>query len=186
MTAEGKGGLRREARARPMPRVAGSERRRMRARYRLGAKLAPLEPIELDAHGGKLALGTARGAAPFALPHPGRHAADDDAGDHHRKQQPEQRQRHREGRMRVIEGIERDTTAARLATAKMTSTTASGTRTSAVTILRIDLCRTHGRRGAIEPLAHFLAGLEERHRLSSPPRHARQCAGCVRCGPGDA
>src|SRR5215467_10570502 len=38
---------------------------------------------------------------------------------------------------------------------------ASGTRISAVTILRI---MTSGAR-AIEPLAHFLAGLEERHRL---------------------
>src|SRR5712691_10791351 len=49
----------------------------------------------------------------------------------------------------------------RFATAKVTTTIASGTRISAVTILRIMVSGD----GAIEPLAHFLAGLEERHRF---------------------
>src|SRR5262249_32817294 len=63
-----------------------------------------------------------------------------------------------------------------LATAMLMTTIASGRRISAVTILRI---MTSGAR-AIEPLAHFLAGLEERHRLllhrdvgAGPPVAAR-------------
>src|SRR5258708_24416536 len=63
----------------------------------------------------------------------------------------------------------------RFATAKATIMIASGTRMSAETILRSMICsgwclllgvalaRRPGR--AVEPLAHFLAGLEERHRL---------------------
>src|SRR5215831_12828967 len=54
-------------------------------------------------------------------------------------------------------------TVCRFATAKVTSTTASGTRISAVTTLRTTA--SGRRRRPVEPLAHFLAGLEERHRF---------------------
>src|SRR5262245_17740720 len=59
-------------------------------------------------------------------------------------------------------GSNETTTVCRLATANVTSTMASGTRISAVTILR---SMASGRGRTVEPLAHFLAGLEERHRL---------------------
>src|SRR5260370_42222470 len=52
-------------------------------------------------------------------------------------------------------------TLSRLATAKLMTTIARGRRISAVKILRI---MTSGR-FTVEALAHFLAGLEERHRL---------------------
>src|SRR5262249_17461255 len=58
-------------------------------------------------------------------------------------------------------GAREATTLWPLATARLIAMIASGTRISAVTILR---SMTSGAR-AIEPLAHFLAGLEERHRL---------------------
>src|SRR5882757_2369225 len=59
-------------------------------------------------------------------------------------------------------------------------TMASGTRMSAVTILRI--MALHAR--AVEPLAHFLAGLEERHGLLFH-RHVRSSAG-IATGAGRA
>ena len=80
-------------------------------------------------------------------------------------------------------GSNETTTVWRFATAKVTRTIASGTRISTVTILRIAPVPAHATGRTIEPLAHFLAGLEERHGLSSPPRRARRCADCVRCAP---
>src|SRR5262245_27745712 len=58
-------------------------------------------------------------------------------------------------------GSSETTTVWRFATANVIRTIASGTRISAKTILRIMTSSA----GAVEPLAHFLAGLEERHRF---------------------
>ena len=42
---------------------------------------------------------------------------------------------------------------------------------------------TSGRRRLVQPLAHFLAGLEERHGLLVDRAHGRRCADCGRCAP---
>ena len=83
----------------------------------------------------------------------------------------------------------RPCTVSRFATAKAIRTIASGTRISAETILRIMACvrvelwpamPTSRRSATVEPLAHFLAGLEERHRFLVD-RHVRAGA---RIAPG--
>src|SRR5262249_46319543 len=63
------------------------------------------------------------------------------------------------------DGSNETTTVWRFATAKATSTIASGTRINAVTSLRSIVLIKASSDQAVEPLAHFLAGLEERHRL---------------------
>ena len=71
--------------------------------------------------------------APFALAHPGGEAADDHAEDQHHEDEHEQRQGRRVGRARRGQNGSNDTvTACRLATAKATMTTTSGTTMMAV------------------------------------------------------
>ena len=181
----------RSARSAPR-RAAGAERR-----GRLSASISLRKLARPRARAG------ARVRRHLRLPQPGGDAADHDADDQQHEDQHEQRQRQpQQPDAPTLNGSNDTVTICRLATANAMMTIGRAATRNAAPRRSCGSWRISGtaasragvdalgqepvRRRPVEPLAHFLAGLEERHAISGRPRHARRCADCGRCAPAGA